>query len=44
MPIIIETAEGKNKKESKKNVLQKLISNLVYQGLIGFGFKDSNFI
>ena len=44
MPIIIETAQGKNKKESKKNVLKKLITNLVYQGLIGFGFKDINFV
>ena len=44
MPIIAQVGEGKNKRRAKKKVLFKLIENLIFQGLIGYGFKDVDFI
>ena len=44
MPIIVQTAESRNKRNSKKKALYKLIESLIYNGIISLGFRDSDFI
>jgi hypothetical protein len=40
----LNIGEGRSKKEAKKQALEKTISQLVWDGYIGFGFKDENFL
>lgn len=42
--MLTESAEAKSKKSSKKKALKKLIEALIYQGYIGHGFKEDNFV
>ena len=44
MPIIVEVGISRKKRNSKKKALIKLIENLIYMGLIPFGFREADFI
>lgn len=44
MPMIVQIGASRNKKNAKKKALHKLIENLIFLGLIGYGFKETDFI
>ncbi len=44
MPMIVQVGVSRNKKNAKKKALHKLIENLIFLGLIGYGFKEADFI
>lgn len=44
MPVIVQIGNSRNKKNAKKKALYKLVENLIYLGLIGYGFKDNDFV
>ncbi len=44
MPVLAQVGISRSKKYAKKKALKKLIENLIFLGLIGYGFKEADFI